>query len=94
MQILEGNEQNVLALYEQIENDRRHTGLIVLMQEPLAERHFPDWSMAFKDLNSPEVQTMQGYSELLNIPLEDDDLLHDPHQYMVLLKSFIRVCRD
>ena len=46
MQALEGEESAVRAAYERIARDGRHGGVLVLMDEPIAERAFPSWSMA------------------------------------------------
>lgn len=46
MQCLEGEESAVRAAYERIARDARHAGVLVLMDEPIAERAFPSWSMA------------------------------------------------
>lgn len=46
MQCLEGEESAVRAAYGRIARDARHAGLLVLMDEPIAERAFPSWSMA------------------------------------------------
>ena len=69
MQVLEGDEEAVRGLYARIAADPRHRGEITL-QEGFAEgRQFPDWSMGFRDLNSPEERSAPGYSEFLNAPL-------------------------
>lgn len=63
MQVLEGEEETVRALYEKIGTDPRHDGAITLHQSFAQERQFPDWSMGFRNLDSPELRTVPGYSE-------------------------------
>ena len=46
MQCLEGDEAAVRTAYARIERDQRHGGVMVLLDEPITERSFPDWSMA------------------------------------------------
>lgn len=46
MQCLEGDESLVRAAYERISRDKRHAGVMVLMDESIEERAFPSWSMA------------------------------------------------
>src|SRR4028118_630971 len=54
MQVLEGDEEAVRGLHARIAADPRHRAEITL-QEGFAEwRQFPDWSMGFRDLNSPD----------------------------------------
>lgn len=51
-QYLEGEEQAVNALYERIARDDRHRSVATLVQEPLAERTFSNWSMKYVPLSS------------------------------------------
>jgi hypothetical protein len=46
-QILEGDEDDVRAIYASIERDVRHTDVVLLLTETIARRHFEKWSMAF-----------------------------------------------
>jgi hypothetical protein len=70
MQVLEGDEEAVRMLYERIGGDPRHTGVMVLLRNPIEQRQFSDWSMGFRDLNDPALRTLPGYSEFLNVPLD------------------------
>lgn len=88
MQVLEGDEATVRALYAKVEADPRHRGVIVLLQGRTDERQFPDWSMGFRDLNSPEVVTTSGYHEFLNTPLTDQQFFADPTRCQKLLLAF------
>lgn len=45
MQALEGAPDAVLDLMTSISRDHRHSGVIVISREQIAERAFPDWSM-------------------------------------------------
>lgn len=47
MQILEGTEETVSALYKLIETDPRHTDVEVLHQSNMTKRAYSDWTMAF-----------------------------------------------
>lgn len=76
MQVLEGEEQPVKALFDKISHDRRHRNVIPLLQEHINERCFPNSAMAFRDLSSPELRELPGYSEFLNTPL-NGELLKD-----------------
>ncbi|MEW9918108.1 BLUF domain-containing protein [Marimonas sp. MJW-29] len=44
-QLLEGDEEKVMALLEEIEADPRHSGFKVLDKKEVASRAFPDWSI-------------------------------------------------
>lgn len=44
-QVLEGDENAVRALIEEIEADKRHSGFKIIDEKAVETRHFPDWSM-------------------------------------------------
>jgi hypothetical protein len=72
MQVLEGQEAAVIALFAKINRDPRHHHVIPLIHEPVKERHFPNSAMAFRDLKTTELRNLPGYSEFLNTPLNGD----------------------
>jgi hypothetical protein len=47
LQVLEGDETQVRALYNSILRDRRHSDVTLMTAEPGARRRFARWSMAF-----------------------------------------------
>ena len=90
MQVLEGEEAAVREVYGKIGTDTRHRGEIILQQGYTDERQFPDWSMGFRDLQSPETRSIPGYSEFLNTPLTDEKFFEDPTRAQKLLLVFKR----
>jgi len=46
MQYLEGEEEDVKALFASIRQDTRHHGATVLDERAISHRAYPDWSMA------------------------------------------------
>lgn len=70
LQIIEGPKAQVLALFEVIKRDSRHTGVIEILQQPVAERQFPDCAMSFHDLSKLR-SDFDGYVEFL---MENFDL--------------------
>ena len=90
MQVLEGEEEAVRALYDKIAVDPRHRGEILLQQGFTEERQFPSWSMGFRDLLSPETRSIPGYSEFLNTSLTDQEFFEDPTRAQKLLLVFKR----
>lgn len=61
--ILEGDDEVVGARFDQVRRDPRHTNVRVLLDEPIGQRAFPDWSMAFQPLD-PLMQQVPGFSDL------------------------------
>ncbi len=45
LQVLEGDEKEVLALYADILNDARHKNIHTVVIRPIEERSFPNWAM-------------------------------------------------
>lgn len=88
MQVLEGEEAAVRKIFSIIMDDRRHRGIIILLQGQREERHFPEWSMGFRDLNSPEVRATPGFSTFLNTPLTGEEFSADPSRCQRLLLAF------
>ena len=88
MQVLEGEEGAVQALRAKIVRDPRHQGILILLQQEQSARAFPHWSMGFRDLNSPEVRAMGGYSEFLNVDLKDQRFFQQPSVTQKLLLMF------
>ena len=63
LQVLEGPEAVVRALYERIRADARHFRVRTLIERPLAERRFPEWSMGFRRID--ETEEPPGFSHFL-----------------------------
>ncbi len=51
MQLIEGERDEVLALYERIENDSRHRQLYRMWESPIATRSCQDWAMGYAEPN-------------------------------------------
>ena len=51
IQILEGTQEGIEAIYERIKMDIRHSDIELLWEGSTEERVFPDWHMAYHSLN-------------------------------------------
>lgn len=85
LQALEGEEQNVKALYAKIAEDFRHDDLNVVSEVNITEPIFSDWTMGYSG-NS------QAVSETLHkLRIDNDDLtLLNGEQCLLLLKSIVQ----
>jgi hypothetical protein len=91
MQVLEGEDEgSVRGLYGRIAADPRYGGEITLQQGVAEGRQFPDWSMGFGNLDSPEARADPGYSEFLNAPLTGREFSGDLSRAQKLLITFKR----
>jgi uncharacterized protein YaaQ len=61
MQVLEGEEEEVRALYELIKRDPRHQYVITYADKPIAQRAFAEWAMAFQPSNLQQAAELAGY---------------------------------
>ena len=88
MQVIEGEAIEIYELQAKISRDPRHERLITLLEKPITERRFNDWSMGFKNLTDPDVHALPGYSEFLNTPLTDKAFVANPTRAERLLQTF------
>lgn len=71
-QYLEGAENDVRALYDDICKDSRHDRLRVLMQKPVDERKFSEWSMGHEPLRQSHQAPPPGFRSTF-VDLEDTE---------------------
>jgi hypothetical protein len=88
MQVLEGEEADVVKTHARITGDPRHNGLITLLKGEIAQRGFGDWSMGFRNLDSPDLRDLPGYSDFLNEDWKGKPMQESPHRALMLLHTF------
>lgn len=62
VQILEGKKEDVLQLYSKIQKDHRHHKVVLLWENEVEDRYFPEWNMAYCD---PEEKNSKLYLDNL-----------------------------
>ena len=87
MQVLEGEQSAVQSLFDSIHRDPRHHGVLVLIRGERATRQFPEWSMAFGDLDLVNGDASE-YSDFLRRPSASADFGAEPGAAQKLLLSF------
>ncbi|MEN8672152.1 BLUF domain-containing protein [Nocardioides sp.] len=60
IQTIEGPDDVVLSTFGTVELDLRHRGVIVVLQDQIDEREFPDWSMGFRSLTNEGADSLLG----------------------------------
>nr|WP_201471063.1 BLUF domain-containing protein [Microbacterium hydrocarbonoxydans] len=76
VQILEGPRTRVEQLMEKIGRDPRHRDLRVLIEEPLHERRFEDWTMGYQSLVAPRAGMAEGYRDSFDdLRMGDHDMI-------------------
>lgn len=87
LQVLEGDEAVVEALYKKIEPDSRHYDLQVLLTGQRAKRQFPDWSMGFANLSGLAGHDPHGFSSFFRDGFDVEAMrLHPQRAYRLLLR--------
>ena len=88
VQLLEGRKDSVHTVFERIQRDPRHTGVVTLADGPISQRLFDQWSMGFRVVNPANFGYLLGYINPAeqacpaNEPMQADSGLH------TLLTSF------
>lgn len=63
-QVLEGEEDAVLSVYESIKKDARHSDMVKIIEEGIPERAFGDWSMGLMTATRKELEDeVEGFND-------------------------------
>jgi hypothetical protein len=71
MQVLEGEEVVIKALYEKIQKDKRHHDVFLLDEFPIGNRSFPNWSMGFRNINAYELSKFPHYASFFQCTADE-----------------------
>ena len=85
-QVLEGDETVLNALFARIATDPRHKRVIKIIDEPIAQRDFGDWSMGFAAASAAELSEIEGLSDFFQKGNSFEDL--QPGRAKKLLCAF------
>ena len=88
MQVLEGPDDALTAVFAKIERDPRHHSVLPLLRQQIQEREFSSWSMGFKNLKDANLQQTPGYSTFMNESLISEGFKSDPSRAQKLLAMF------
>ncbi len=90
MQVLEGEEEVVWGFTRRCAKTRATGGRFTLNKGRSEERNFPEWTMGFQNLDSPEARSTPGYDEFLNTSLTGREFSGNPSRSQKLLPTFKR----
>ena len=88
LQVLEGSEDRLSALFEKLNGDPRHTDVRVLLDVRIAARAFGAWSMAFQDISGLDPTELPGYSRFLADGFRSTECIRYPHKALRMLLAF------
>lgn len=78
MQVLEGDEEAVHRTYARIDKDYRHRNTLVLSEEEITERSFPDWRMGYKHLQPEVVRSVPRFAPFFQVGFKLDAIQAQP----------------
>ena len=88
MQVLEGNEKDVMDTFSRIELDHRHKSIDVLRKEYIQYRNFPDWTMGFANVDNLATSTVPGFSRFLERGFRSTYFAEDSIEAHAMLMAF------
>ncbi len=94
MQILEGPPEAVRQRFRAIERDSRHKNVIKVVEEPISERSFGEWSMGYRNIGQAPPEDIEGFNDLLYKGHFDAERVRkSSRQICSMIKAFIHVNR-
>jgi hypothetical protein len=93
IQVIEGEDDAVLQLYQNIKADPRHRNIILLSQDPITYRQFAEWGMGFRNIDQMTRQELEGFSKFLEDDFSPDFFQQNPTRAYILLLSFKETMR-
>jgi hypothetical protein len=88
VQVLEGEEAAVRALYKLIRRDPHHQYVIAYADKPIAQRTFTEWAMAFQPNSPQQAGALAGYLGPTNVAVEVASLPAVDQRLLDLLRAF------
>ena len=61
LQVIEGDNENVDAIFANIKNDKRHKNIITLIDEAIPHKNFSEWAMGFTSVKPDKSEELLGY---------------------------------
>jgi hypothetical protein len=87
MEVLEGDETNVRAVFADIEKDSRHKSIDILRSGPIESRNFPNWTMGFKFFDPTAVPWFTRFLEQDFRPDYFDEESVEAHAILLAFKG-------
>ncbi|MDD3937038.1 BLUF domain-containing protein [Rhodoferax sp.] len=88
LQVLEGEPEAVQATYDRICLDPRHRNTFVLTQEEVTERHFPHWSMGYRQLGPEHAASLPKYAPYFQFGFDTSAIKAKPGVALEMLELF------
>ncbi|TGE08199.1 BLUF domain-containing protein [Hymenobacter fodinae] len=89
MQIIEGEESVLAALYAKLLADPRHTSVVKLADKQVGQRSFGEWSMGFRPVSAEDFAELTGYVEPDKLDLSAPGLSAADALLLQMMKVFV-----
>jgi len=86
-QVLEGEKETVLELYNKISQDERHKNVVQIIFEAIPHRNFGNWSMGYAEITAEDLKTIAGTNDFFSDQLCLHDI--DAGRASKLLQAFV-----
>lgn len=93
MQVLEGPDTAVLATYQKVHLDSRHTRITELIQGPIDHRQFEGWSMGFRKLESQDAVDFPAHAAYFQFGFDANRIKGKPGAALGMLRHFSHLQR-
>ena len=90
IQVLEGEKEAVRQIFDAIGRDKRHSGILQMIEGESENRNFPDWSMGFKHISNEEWGSFAGYFNLQRTEVLEK-IKSKPLPILTVINSFMNV---
>lgn len=87
LQVLEGAFEDVDTIWRIIQNDTRHENLVVVLEQQIKTRAFPDWSMGFRNGSNLTTNSLPGFSGILDENATPTHIAAHPGDAEALLRT-------
>ncbi|RZM07873.1 MAG: BLUF domain-containing protein [Pedobacter sp.] len=89
IQVIEGPEEEIKAIFEKIKNDKRHSQISVLKEGPTSFRNFATWEMGFEKIDLDKYGELQEFFSLDTKLLADQGNINE-NIVLNFMKAFYR----
>lgn len=90
IQVLEGEEKDVHEIYASIKKDKRNVGNIVILEEEITSRDFPNWSMGFRTQKNCTAAELPGFVDIFGHKFDEGLTIKRDAKAVKFLLNFAR----
>ena len=87
VQLLEGDKEKLDDVMSSVTEDRRHTDIVVFVDESIDQRQFPNWAMETFYLSNPEILQASTLKNLRDIYSNSNKM--ESSKFVLFLKEML-----